>query len=75
MLSNSQNPDIDFRIYSDKEWLNIVEDKSITNPLLIPYPEHTAWICPKCKMLYIWKTGVMEKIAHYELVAPEKKQL
>ncbi|MEA4833271.1 hypothetical protein SDC9_129581 [bioreactor metagenome] len=38
VLSNSQNPDIDFMIYSDKEWLSIVEDEGITNPLLIPYP-------------------------------------
>jgi hypothetical protein len=65
VLSNSQNPDIAFRIYSDKEWVDIVENEKITNPLLIPYPEHTAWLCPKCRRIHIWKTGSTERVALY----------
>jgi hypothetical protein len=68
VLSNSQNMDIDFRIYSDKEWLAIAGNESITSPLLIPYPEHTAWLCPKCKRIHIWKTEAFNRVALYELV-------
>ena len=73
VLSNSQNPDIQYRVYSDKEWLDIVEDETITNPLLIPFPEHTAWLCPNCERVHIWKTGSMERVALYERVEIEKK--
>ena len=71
-LSNSQNPDIDYRIYSDKEWINIVEDESITEPILIPYPKNRAWLCPKCKRIHIWKTDSTNRIALYELVKPKE---
>ena len=67
VLSNSQNPNIDFRIYSDKEWIDIVENESIKSPLLIPYPEHTAWRCPECSRIHIWKTGSSERVALYIL--------
>jgi len=67
-LSNSQNPDIEYYVYSDKEWLDIAEDETITNSLLIPFPNHTAWLCPNCKRLHIWKNDSMERIALYELV-------
>jgi len=73
LLSNSQSPDIDYRIYSDKEWINIVEDESIKNPLLIPYPDHTAWLCPNCKRIHVWKTGTTERVALYERVKLEKE--
>jgi len=55
VMSNSVNPDIEYRVYSDSEWLRIVNDKEITEPLKIPYPERTIWICPQCKRLYLWK--------------------
>ena len=55
VMSNSVNPDIEYRVYSDSEWLCIVNDKEITEPLKIPYPERTIWICPQCKRLYLWK--------------------
>ena len=53
-LSNSTNPEIEYRIYSDEEWLKIVEDESIVEPILIPYPKHTLWVCPKCERAYLW---------------------
>lgn len=54
-LSNSINPEIEYRIYSDEEWIRIVEDESIVEPILIPYPKHTLWVCPKCERAYLWK--------------------
>lgn len=74
-LSNSQNPNIDYRIYSDNEWINIVEDESITEPILIPHPDYTAWLCPKCKRVHIWKSGEMKRIALYERVVIKEKKL
>ena len=73
LLSNSQNPNIEYRVYSDKEWIDIVENDNITSPLLVPYPDHTAWICPKCRRLHIWKTGSMERIAVYERIEVKEK--
>ena len=73
-LSNSQTPDIDYLVFSDKEWINIIEDENITEPLQILanyYPEHTAWLCPKCKRIHIWKPGIMKRVALYERVEDE----
>lgn len=55
VMSNSVNPEIEYRVYSDSEWLRIVNDKEITEPLKMPCPERTIWICPQCERLYLWK--------------------
>jgi len=69
ILTNSQNPEIEYLIYSDDEWIDIVEnEESYPSPLMIPYPQKTAWLCPKCKRIHIWQTGSMERVALYELV-------
>jgi len=67
-LSNSQNPDIEYLIYSDAEWLDIVEDETITSPLLLPFPKHTAWLCPRCKKIHIWSNSPMKRVALYEKI-------
>jgi len=67
VLSNSQNPDIEYLIFSDKEWIDIIENEGVyTSPLLIPFPEHTAWLCPKCKRIHLWRAGSLERVAMYE---------
>ena len=66
-LSNSANPEIDYRIYSNSEWNDIVNDDSIVEPILIPYPGHTVWACPDCKRAYVWKTGDFSFRYMYEL--------
>lgn len=55
VMSNSVNSEIEYRVYSDGEWLRIVNDKEITEPLKMPDPERTIWICPQCERLYLWK--------------------
>ena len=67
ILSNSANPEIEYRIYSDDEWCDIVSNESIVDPILIPYPEHTVWVCPDCKRAYVWKTGDFSVRYMYEL--------
>lgn len=66
-LSNSTKPEIDYRIYSNEEWIEIVNDDSIVEPILIPYPKHTVWVCPDCKRAYVWKTGDSHLQYLYEL--------
>ena len=69
-LSNSRNPEIQYRIYSDDEWIDIVEnEEKYPSPLMIPYPKQTAWLCPECSRVHIWKTGSFERLALYELVS------
>jgi len=69
VLSNSQNPDIEYLIYSDKEWIDIVEaEDAYPSPLNIPFPRHTAWLCPSCQRVHIWRNGSMERVALYEFV-------
>ncbi len=66
-LSNSTNPEIDYRIYSHEEWVDIINDDSIVEPILIPYPKHTVWVCPNCKRAYVWKTGKFNVQYMYEI--------
>ena len=54
LMSNSINPEIEYRLYSNDEWTKIVEDDTIIEPILIPLPKHTVWVCPKCKRVYVW---------------------
>ena len=76
VLSNSQNPDIQYRVYSDKEWITIIEnEEKYTSPLLIPFSEYEAWLCPNCKRIHIWKIGSMERVALYELVETQRNNI
>jgi len=53
-MSNTLAPnDIQYRIYSDKEWddiINIGEMDSID----LPFPSVDVWRCPKCERLYVF---------------------
>ena len=70
VLSNSQNPEIEYLIYSDDERMDILEnEEKYPNPLMIPYPKQTAWLCPECSRIHIWKTDSLERLALYELVS------
>lgn len=60
ILSNSANPEIEYRIYSDDEWCDIVSNESMVNPILIPYPKHTVWVCPDCKRAYVFEAGSVD---------------
>jgi hypothetical protein len=66
-LSDFESPnDIEFRVYSDREWDSILENDAIET-WKIPFPKHSAWKCPKCERLYIFKEGNNEAIKVYRL--------
>ncbi len=58
ILSNSEVPnEIEFHVYSDKEWSKVLENDSI-NTWEIPSPNRSVWKCPKCQRIYIFsETG------------------
>lgn len=67
VLSNSANPEIDYRLYSAEEWNDILNDDNIVEPILIPYPKHSVWVCPECKRAYVWRTGDLRLRYVYKL--------
>lgn len=36
ILSDSVTPEISYRVYSDHEWLDIVNDETVTEGIMIP---------------------------------------
>ena len=57
LLSNSESPnDIQLRVYTDKEWDNILERDCI-NTWMIPLPKKDVWRCPICKRIYVFEEG------------------
>lgn len=54
-LSNSLAPnDIQLRVYTDKEWDDIIGLGKIEDTLEIPFPQYDVWRCPKCERVYIF---------------------
>lgn len=68
-LCNSTNPEIEYRIYSDDEWIDIVSNDNIVNPMLIPYSKHIVLVCPNCKRAYVFATDDMNVKYVYNLNA------
>ncbi|MCI5755651.1 MAG: hypothetical protein MR241_05090 [Firmicutes bacterium] len=54
ILSDSVTPEISYRVYSDHEWLDIVNDKTVTEGIMIPDSDLCAWVCRKCGRVYLW---------------------
>ena len=53
-LSNSSVPnDVEYHIYSDFEWEEILR-KDTWNVPDLPKPKHDAWKCPECKRIYVF---------------------
>jgi hypothetical protein len=66
-LSNSQAPnDIQLRVYSDKEWDEILS-VDIIETWKIPLPTYDVWKCPKCERLYVYEDGKGSPIKVYGL--------
>jgi len=71
-MSSSQNYDIEYRFFSDREWMTIIQSEAAyPTPMAIPFPENVAWLCPKCKRIHIFKDDSMKRIALYELAVKE----
>lgn len=58
--------DIQLRIYTDKEWDDII-NMGIIDSLDIPFPKQDVWRCPKCERLYIFEYGKSKAIKVYAI--------
>lgn len=55
VLSNSANPEIEYKVFNDDEWLELM-DSEIHNPLVdIKEPKITFWKCTNCERLFIFE--------------------
>lgn len=64
LLSTTQVPnDIELRVYTDKEWDDILDCETII-PWLLPDPQHDVWMCPECKRVYVfeWNDVIMRYV-------------
>lgn len=53
-LSNNIAPnDIQLRVYTDKEWDDII-NMGMIDSLYIPRPKYDVWRCPKCERVYVF---------------------
>lgn len=67
ILSTTQVPnDIQLRVYTDKEWENIMDCETITT-WEIPFPRYDVWRCPKCQRIYVFEDGKDEPVMRYIL--------
>lgn len=73
VLSNSVEPEIEYRVYSDSEWLEIVNNEDITEGILIPDSKLSAWVCPKCERVYIWDDRLPLSVP-IKVLVPEKQK-
>jgi len=54
-LSNSKCPNnIQYYVFSDPEWDEIIGMRSIENTLDIPDPKYDVWKCPNCERIHIF---------------------
>jgi len=61
-MSNTLAPnDIQLRVYTDKEWDDIIAMDRIEDTLDIPFPKYDVWRCPKCERIYVFDSDNMLK--------------
>ncbi len=67
-LSNSNAPnDVELRVYTDREWDDIINLGDSIDPVTIPFPRYDVWRCTECERIYVFdgdavkKTYVLEK--------------
>lgn len=53
-MSNVAAPnDVQFHVYSDYEWDDIIREDFIES-IKFPRPKHDVWKCPKCSRVYVF---------------------
>lgn len=61
-LSNSKAPnDVELRVYTDKEWDNIVNLGNAIDPVTIPFPRYDVWRCLNCERIYVFDQDTVIK--------------
>lgn len=56
--------DIQLRVYTDKEWDEIINMGEIDS-INIPHPRFDVWKCPKCERIYVFENGNNSAIRTY----------
>jgi len=63
-LWNGADPNlIQYTVYSDPEWINILDlvDSGLEYGFDLPEPTHDVWRCPKCERVYIYEGNKLVK--------------
>lgn len=64
-LSNSNQPEIQFKVFSDEEWLRLM-GATINDPVIdIKRPQLFYWECPNCGRLHMFKDKIDHTVAIY----------
>ena len=67
-LSNSNTPEIEFKVFSDDEWIELLDrtDKG-EKAINLSVDKTHFWKCTNCNSLYFFKDNVDKPIAIYKL--------
>ena len=69
-LSNSNNPEIEFTVFSDEEWIELLDRTDQGEKLInLDVSKTTFWKCPNCGRLIFFEDYIDTPIAIYK---PEK---
>lgn len=67
-MSNSSNPEIQYTVFSDEEWISALDRTERGESLLDFAGSQTKfWKCPNCKRLYFWEYQNDYPLAIYKL--------
>lgn len=56
-LSNSNNPEIVYEVFSNNEWLDLTKRLYETHVRDIDFPRLELWKCTACQRLYFFEAG------------------
>ena len=66
-LSNSRNPEIEYELHSQEEWVAVQKLAAEGETLLNRNWQVTAWKCPKCERMHIFRTHCDHPLRVYEV--------
>lgn len=58
--------DIQWRVYSDREWDEIINLGQIDS-FDLPFPKYDVWRCPKCERIFVFSPNSDKAIKAYVL--------
>lgn len=72
-LSNSNNPEIQYKVHSDSEWITLLDEtENGKNVWEVGLPRIFIWKCPECERLIVNESQRDEPIAIYKLEVRNK---
>lgn len=62
ILSNVLVPNnVQLRVYTDKEWDEIINMGNLIDPVTIPFPRYDVWRCSQCERIYVFDENIVIK--------------